>query len=452
MGQFAVLPEQQVKIGTAHPRKTVKDFPMKSLLTAILIGFALISTNMIAASAQSSKDSNQSEPKQSAEPAYATPVSAPYSASLAAAVNEYKLHPDSTSWDKVQNELTLFLTNPTVARTEATSLFRSNPSFHELKVRVIDAGSNARIWLFPQTSDKEAMMVQWQQTVPSGVTRAVVTRVRGRKRVTKVPVMTNVSRVQAIVVPQNIAIKEGRVVHTEDKAPYLMLSGNDKISCNVWLGAFKLAAGQFTPSQDILSSVPQYFLENLSGKATFSGSDLVFNVSPKAPSSSSTHPAARPLSTGYKVVFHLIGGRYIMEGSATDEGPQAVVHQFVRSLQQGRVDLAKALLVDPKLASIPKYVGVIGHPGRSFKLIAMTSPAGIYRFRMITFEKNDLIFEVARTKSLMPLMIKAIFVAPPDPLAQKLVGSSQTCEVPVNASVSNQDANPAIVPLNIEPL
>lgn len=425
---------------------------MKHLLMSILIVFGLVLLNISTVFAATSKDSNKSEQNQSTELAVPAPASAPHSASLAAVASEYKSHPDSVSWEKVQKELTSFLTNPSTGRAEATSLFKANPTLHELKVKVMDAGSNARIWLIPQTSDGQAVMVQWQHTVPSGATKAIVTRIRGRKRVTRIPIMTSVFRVQSIALPQNVSLNQGRIVHGEAKGSYLMLSGNDKTTLSVWLGAFKLSGDCFVPHSEILSLVPPYFLQNLSGKATFSGSDLVFNVSQKAPSSSSTHPAARPVSTGYKVVFRLTGSRYVMEGSSADEGPQAVVHQFMRSLQQGRTDLAKAWLADPKLVSIPKYVGLIGHPGHSFKLIAMSSPAGSYRFRMITFEKNDLIFEVARVKPLMQLMIKAIFVAPPDPLAQKLVGSWKTCEMPVNASASVQNTIPSVMQLNIEPI
>jgi len=97
--------------------------------------------------------------------------------------------------------------------------------------------------------------------------------------------------------------------------------------------------------------------------------------------------------------------------------------QFVQAVQQGRADLAKGWLVDAKLISIPKYIGIMGRPaGQPFKLIPMANPGnGISRFRFMTFEKDDLIIDVGRYKN--QLAIKGLFVAPPDPLAQKLVGS-----------------------------
>jgi hypothetical protein len=53
----------------------------------------------------------------------------------------------------------------------------------------------------------------------------------------------------------------------------------------------------------------------------------------------------------------------------------------------------------------------------------MANPGnGISRYRLVSFGKNDLIIDVGKTKT-QQLAIKAMFIAPPDPLAQKLLGS-----------------------------
>ncbi len=63
----------------------------------------------------------------------------------------------------------------------------------------------------------------------------------------------------------------------------------------------------------------------------------------------------------------------------------------------------------------------------------MASPGnGNSRYRLVTFLKDDLIIDVGKTKT-QPMAIKALFIAPPDPWAQKLLGNFSS---PANASDS----------------
>jgi hypothetical protein len=45
-------------------------------------------------------------------------------------------------------------------------------------------------------------------------------------------------------------------------------------------------------------------------------------------------------------------------------------------------------------------------------------PSGAPRYRIVTSQRNDLIFEVARIKDKS--MVRAIFIAPPDPFLQEI--------------------------------
>ncbi len=112
-----------------------------------------------------------------------------------------------------------------------------------------------------------------------------------------------------------------------------------------------------------------------------------------------------------------------------------VIHQFLQAIKDGRQDLAKAWLADDHLASIPKYLGLYGKSDQVYKLVAMSNPmGGGSRFRVVTFGKDDLILDVGMIKKYdygkprSYVAIKALFVAPPDPFAKKLVGVTPNFE------------------------
>jgi hypothetical protein len=156
-------------------------------------------------------------------------------------------------------------------------------------------------------------------------------------------------------------------------------------------------------------------VQNIAGNPGFSGNDLVLSLPGAA--------SGGPQSSGYKIVLKYIDGKFSMEGQSSDQGPSMVVMQFMQALQQNRVDMARAWLIDPKLISIPKYAGLLSRPAdKPFRIIAMSAPllTGA-RFRIMTFDKTDLIADVVKVKNQWT--IKALYMAPPDPMAQKLVGA-----------------------------
>ena len=67
----------------------------------------------------------------------------------------------------------------------------------------------------------------------------------------------------------------------------------------------------------------------------------------------------------------------------------------------------------------------------------MANPgSGLSRFRLMTFDKDDLIMDVGKVKSQWA--IKALFIAPPDPLAQKLVGTLPSAEKAAEPKASEE--------------
>ncbi len=107
----------------------------------------------------------------------------------------------------------------------------------------------------------------------------------------------------------------------------------------------------------------------------------------------------------------------------------SVAMQFSQAIQNGRVDLVKAWLIDAKLSSIPGYLGLYGRAssGPPFKLMAMTPPLnGGARFRLITFGPSDLILDVSKVKAQWA--VKGVFIAPPDAQAKKLMSQITQAE------------------------
>ena len=114
---------------------------------------------------------------------------------------------------------------------------------------------------------------------------------------------------------------------------------------------------------------------------------------------------------------------------------------FVQAIAQGKPDLAKSWLQDPKLISIPKYLNLIGRSSPPMRLVPMTG-FNVYRYRVITGNKNDLIIEVARIATAGrlrgQLAVRGLFVAPQDALAQKMTG---TVILPNTPATSSQSEN-----------
>jgi hypothetical protein len=189
-----------------------------------------------------------------------------------------------------------------------------------------------------------------------------------------------------------------------------------------WLAGYRLFQGNWVPFPELFSGVPPYLLENVPGKPSFSGANLVFTSEP-VKTSSGTYQS----DTGYKLVLKFFGDRYALDNKSSMEAAMTVAMQFSQAIQSGRVDLVKAWLVDPKLASIPEYLGLYHRPSGSpaFKLIGMAAPLnGGSRYRLITYDKNDLILDIAKIKAQWA--IRGIFIAPADPVAKRLMGLSQS--------------------------
>lgn len=231
----------------------------------------------------------------------------------------------------------------------------------------------------------------------------------------------------------------------------LCVAGLDRVSGLVYLGAFKPVAGAWVATSEPFSQIPSHFMQSLSGQASFSGNDLVLSVSSQnsAPPSENANgnTLPRPKSTSYQIVLKFNGGHFQLAGSPGKDVPLSVVSYFVQCVRTNRMDLAKAWVADPLLINNMKYAGLIGKNGDPYKLVAMTQPPNAYaRYRLVTGTKYDLIFDVGKVKK--DILIKAIFIAPPDNLARNLAGTMIGAPVapPAAADATAAPATPSTAP------
>jgi len=199
----------------------------------------------------------------------------------------------------------------------------------------------------------------------------------------------------------------------------LILVGSDK-GTSLWLDSYKLNAGSFIESASWLESLPHFLTQNVSGKVTFRGADMIFSIARPVVTGKfgTTLKVAEADSATYKFWLHQTEGGYILMPHLPDEDQFQVVRQFLEALAANRTDAAKALLVEPTIVSIPKYVKVQG-PSDNYRVAQLASPpSGVLRYRLITSGKDDLIFDVVTKKD--KFLIRAIFIAPPDPFVQEI--------------------------------
>jgi hypothetical protein len=363
---------------------------------------------------------------------------------LSQAQLQFKNNPNPATFAEFMRVFKGFLASPGVSKTPAAAIIKANPVLSELGVRVTEAGSG-RIWSFPRIPHGHEIVVQWHDT------KAVVTFVgrRHRKHVS----YSTVSRMQALTLPPSVTLKDARVIGGEEGARYLVLVGDDSGS-SLWLHAYKSVDGQWTSSPDHFSTIPSFLTENMSGRVTFRGSDLIFNVGRVVPpSGDQTTRLPEAESSTYRFWVKLTDTGYVLQRHVPDIAQFSAVRQLLDALAGNRTDVAKTLVTDSKLLSIPKYVGVRG-PSSTFRVVQMASPpSGAPRYRIITGQRNDLIFEVVRIKdrSTPPVfspVVRAIFIAPPDPFLQEISKILPTYDQVVPAAPAPTDTTAAAAGAN----
>ncbi len=422
--------------------KSKTRFLLMSFLSVFLVG-----VNQVSAAAPQDK------------PAATSPVPRPVFSlpALQEKVKAYRVESSESSWGAFANTFKVFLSDPRTTRLTATQIIKANPALSDLRVQVIDA-HGTKLWTFPGVTENRVIFAQRTGLMT--------------------PASPNVP-VDILEYPEGVNITDARIVHSSttttttvparrgkvkkitqvvEGPKFLAMAGYKRTDGQLWLKAYKLSGSVLAPSTEPFVHVPATLMQGSATRAYFSGNNLVIGM-PSSDSSSNTsktdgsHPIpSTPSSSSYQVVLKFEGNAFTLAEKPAADGPLPIAVFFVKTLLEGRTDIAKAWVGDPALINIPKYLGLIGkNPSKPYKLVAMSVIPGasvMARYRLVTYEAQDLILDIGRVKK--DTKVKGIFVAPSDPVARNLNGTlvggpiaSATEAVPNNLpSGTTQETNP----------
>lgn len=433
-------------------RQPVTAFMTVSKPNRFSVSLALsIAFSLTAMKAGAAAQTTPAAPPSGAPNEAAAPVVSLTSQALNQKGQNYKMSPDDSTWREFLETLRIYLTDVRTLKAPSTAVIGQNKALKDMQARVLDAGG-ARVWTFPGSQHNHSLVIQSAgSTTPEGTTGA-------RVSIVPVPETANVTAAKIIrsftTTTKPMKVGRHKVVQKTVKVEgpsMLCVAGLDRVSGLVYLGAFKPVAGAWVATSEPFSQIPSHFMQSLSGQASFSGNDLVLSVSSQnsAPPSENANgnTLPRPKSTSYQIVLKFNGGHFQLAGSPGKDVPLSVVSYFVQCVRTNRMDLAKAWVADPLLINNMKYAGLIGKNGDPYKLVAMTQPPNAYaRYRLVTGTKYDLIFDVGKVKK--DILIKAIFIAPPDNLARNLAGTMIGAPVapPAAADATAAPATPSTAP------
>ena len=222
-------------------------------------------------------------------------------------------------------------------------------------------------------------------------------------------------RLQELVLSQALNIKDAGVISNKS-GRHLILAG-EADDGSLGLRAYGFTDNAWVESPDFLAQIPSFLTSNVCGRLSIRGGDLIFNIGKMIEMTDSAGvkrflPEAE--SATYRFWLKSTDAGFVVAASVPNEEAFTPVFQFMQAAAQSRTDVEKSLLLDSRLASLPKYLGLQGRAvDSSTKVVEMSVPAGRgWRFRLINLGKDDLIFDVGKFKNAW--QIKAIFVAPPD--------------------------------------
>ena len=332
---------------------------------------------------------------------------------LANAYAAYKADPNPIAFNEVLHTFKNLLVDPIWLKQSGSAIIKHNPALIELGAKAIDAGGG-RVFTFSRVNHSGEIIVQWVDQHP---VTTIVGRRRKIKKITYVPHW----RIQSLYLPPNVHVTSARVSGTE-AARILTLVG-DENGNSLWLHAFRRQDGVWKETASSLDSIPSFLVQNVSGKVAFRGSDLIFTVA-RLPhmqlSGNGANQRALPESDASTYIFllRLTENGYVLEHRLPDEEHYRIVYHFLQAIAHAHTDVAKSLLVDSKLVSIPRYIG-LQNVSAAFHVVQMPSPSSsIFRYRLVTTLKNDLIFDVGRVKDRQ--LIKGIFIAGSDPFLNEI--------------------------------
>lgn len=405
--------------------------------------FTLMSSNEVFAVAPQAKPQAQTAKSAPQAPVAAQPFIMP---SMAEKGRAYKADPNEANWSSFSTVFKAFLQDPRTLRLSPKQIYQSNPVLTDLRAYALD-GHGVKLWTFPGNKDNKMIFAQKSFAMNAA---GVVS--------TQVPVDT-------LEYPSDININDARIVHSTttttvvgprnrkhttvvEGPKFLCIAGYRRADGQIWLRAYKLAGTALALTTEPFSHVPASLLQGGSSRAFFSGNNLVIGMGqsePSAPTNGETTKApvtSVPSSSSYQVVLKFEGNAFVLADKPQTDGPLPIAQFFVKTILEGRTDVAKGWVSDPALINVTKYAGLLGKtPAKPYKLVAMTVIPGsnvMARYRLVTFESQDLIIDIGRVKK--ETKVRGVFVAPSDPVARNLSG------VPVGGPVPQPEIAPTTNP------
>lgn len=334
-----------------------------------------------------------------------------YSPALEQALKTYKAAASTQNYGLLLSALKTLLSATPNLRISPATILKDNPFLSDFKPQVFEGSGGLRIWSFPKAADNSRLLLQWtelhQQVLGSG----------RRKRV----VNSASTHFQELSLSRALSLKDAAVISLKDSGKFLILSGDSEEGA-LSLRVFKMSESGWQENSEFLAQIPAFLLDKVSGRLSFRGQDLIFNIGKMIETTDSTGqqrflPEAE--SATYKFWLKYTAEGYQLSNGLIDEDAFLVVFQFMKAVTAGKVDQEKSLILDPRMSSLPKYLGLQGKAlDGNVRVLQMSMPAGRgQRFRLINIGKDDLIFDVAKVKNQG--QVRAIFVAAPDPFLEQ---------------------------------
>jgi hypothetical protein len=380
-------------------------------------------TSAKAATSDSASDTDADDADQASAPPPATASQA-----LAQAYEAYRAAPTPASLAEVMRTFKHFV-GTAGGKVPAAALVKATPVLQQMGARAIGAGSG-RIWTFSKLPENNEVVVQYADSKP------IVTYVGRRHRTRRVSYALS-WHIGSFILPAGVTLQEARILGTGEGQHSIVLVGSEQGS-NLWLRTLKQGGGSWVETAGRLDSIPSFLTKGVSGRVSFRGPDLILNVARVVATRADSGPRTLPEadSSTYRFLLHYTDQGYVLMHQLPDEAQFGMVRAFLDAIAANRTDVAKSLLGDGRLLSIAKYVGLRG-PSPSFRVVQMQSPpSGAARFRLLTGGKDDLIFEIGKVKDRT--VIRALFIAPPDPFLQEIASQLPSYEKVAPAAAADQ--------------
>jgi hypothetical protein len=353
---------------------------------------------------------------------------------LAQLAQAFQAKADDNTYGALWENFVAFIQQQISRQKDPSHLFKSWKALSEAGLKVIDPiGSDNAVHIYvfnrlaqnanPFVPQTKYALIQWNEQMAAAPTitsseHQLSRRARARK-IRTIAVM----KTQLINVPGSVDIKEADllphicpakaaakvsargVAKNSNKTNkistpanhYLALSGIDQQSGYTWLSAIKQTSAGWSLYPNLFQDIPTFLVQTNSTKIKFSGNNLIVTMGG---------------TSGYELVMPFTEDHFAFSTKEAQDSAEAVARQFLLAIQYKKLDLAKVWLSDPKLVSIPAYIGLFNRDNDSAPMrIANMSPpiCGGSRFRLITGSKDDLIIDVAKIKNQW--LIKGLFIA-----------------------------------------